>query len=639
MNKTWQVLRWDPEIKAMRQIFVSREYRLPHFDSTFPSFIDLIRFIDVDGDGRTELVVGRGDGLFEFFNKETKELIGSFQLPSDVFADAAMVDVDQDGREELLILTSTSTLIVDGLESFPRGLLSVSRLEGAGSTRFFIGQLDDDSPLEILYDGGLVLEVGSWKTEWHVGEYSMEVMNRGLIDRDGNGVSEILVTMGDRVLTLDLKTKAELWHTTVTNELREFRLRLAQVDSDPALEMVIGANDLNIPRSEIFVVDSQTGAIESRLTAPRAGSGYPVLLAVADVDGDGLAEAIYAEGDRHNEEEMAIIRLSDGSLMWRSDNAQHIRNRVMTGDLDGDGHPELVVGGSNMVVAVDPETAKSIGRIEDLRGFELMEVKDVDGDGRCEVLLGSNWGGRERELKIFAYKDGHFSPIWSKAIEDPIHTGGNRIRAVAVADWDGDGSMEIIVGWSVDVLGHSETKASGVEIYRFADQKVVWNSPRQFGELSSMAVGNFDLDSGLEIAAAFGGKWLRVWDPAAAKEEFKLRGNFTALAALPGGFAAGQKSGHISRFFASKRGRLARKSVQRPTSSEVIGITPEGDGGTLWITNEKQYLRVAAQRWESFGIRRDPSDTSRNVALYHGATGSWLFATFSTLVRGFPLGK
>lgn len=649
-NDSWQVLRWDPVAGAMRQVYASQEYE-------FGTWFYMVRVLDVNDDGKPEIVIGR-DGVLEFYDAATKALLATLEFSDTIPEYAAMADYDQDGDRDLLILTSESLYLVDGMKTFPKGQVKISELTGVGGRQFFVGQLDEDAPLEILFTWGGVIEVGSWKEEWQVAELDPSFMVRGLIDRDGDGISEILVTTADQVITLDLSSKAENWRTQVDARLQYARFQTAQLDGDAALELVFGGD------KTLVVVDSATGVIESTTVFPE----NPDFLGLADVDGTGGMDVVFSERVQYPSVQMRIVRMSDGSSLWSSQGRGGHFDNPKLGDLDGDGRPELVLGGrgpgetfnsaTGLITLVNPSTSQPIAEFKIPDGFRVLDVADADRDGRSEILAGgevgivgsSSW--KRRELRIYKYSDGELTLSWQKTVADTLYpeARSNTYKAGSFVDLNGDGTMEIVAGWTLEVNFTDGLRASGIEAWDLATGALTWASPRQSLEFGSMCVGNLDKDAQPEVAAIFGEKWLRIWDLKTGRQEFKLRGNFTSVAPMAGGFAAGNRSGYLSRFKARRGGsaRFARAVHQRVSKTPVSGITPDIGGAALWVSVHNQYLWWPGNLKRSFVIQGDENDTQWDdssvrpeVALLPVGGGVWLFGSFGNYyncVRGFFFG-
>ena len=121
--------------------------------------------------------------------------------------------------------------------------------------------------------------------------------------------------------------------------------------------------------------------------------------------------------------------------------------RVATGDVTGDGIPDLIVGSGigggphiQVIDGVSFETVSSFFAYEDsFRGGVYVSVADIDGDGRQDILVGSGIGGGP-VVRIF---DGAGNMMASFMAYEESFRGGVRVTA---ADVTGDGIPEIITG-------------------------------------------------------------------------------------------------------------------------------------------------------------------------------------------------
>jgi hypothetical protein len=178
---------------------------------------------------------------------------------------------------------------------------------------------------------------------------------------------------------------------------------------------------------------------QRRLELPTVGASA---VAVADLNSDGYVEIVYAnQGSLHP-------KFDDGSyIYWGSPDRYHPRNRTTVpsspavscdvGDLDGDGHPELVFAtaatdnGLLQVYAGTP-TGPELGSVVQT---SLAEPKSIQIDQRADL-------GRvilvvlQEEIELYRFRDGRL--VRSQTID----RGGKR---AALADLNGDTKTDIVV--------------------------------------------------------------------------------------------------------------------------------------------------------------------------------------------------
>ena len=225
------------------------------------------------------------------------------------------------------------------------------------------------------------------------------------------------------------------------------------VDGDGLEEYVIGRRSNVNMRFEILD-DADHGFALLHSGGTSWGSGnYTTSVATGDVDGDGLDEVIIG---RHSDVNMRYEILDDaiadfaqiheGGNGWGSGN---YTTSVATGDVDGDGLDEVIIGrhsNVNMRYEILDDANHGFAQIhEGGNGWgsgnytTSVAAGDVDGDGLDEVVIGrrSNVNMRYEILDD------------AKAGFAPIHEGGNGwgsgnyTTSVATGDVDGDGPEEV----------------------------------------------------------------------------------------------------------------------------------------------------------------------------------------------------
>ena len=122
--------------------------------------------------------------------------------------------------------------------------------------------------------------------------------------------------------------------------------------------------------------------------------------------------------------------------------------RVATGDVTGDGVPDIIVGAGpgnvSRVVVLDGATFQVV---RDFTAFEstfqggvFVAAGDFNGDNKADLIVSPDEGGGPR-VRVLNGTDGKTLADFF-AIEDPIFRGGAR---VAVGDLNGDGTNDLIV--------------------------------------------------------------------------------------------------------------------------------------------------------------------------------------------------
>ena len=504
-----------------RTVFIHRD---PTWHPGFPKYLGVSleasqRLVDLDGDNRKEIILASSDGQVSVLEEDGTPL-------RRIHGREAVWPADLDR------VTAPGS---HGLAAPGRG--SASRDGGLPSPRSpvmatpAVGDLDDDGLYEIVVaaaDGKVyVFEPdGSRRRGFPVSvdpAFSREdpwlepriLSSPAIADLDGDGKREVVVAaMDQRVYAWHADGDPVVGWPALARDPEQPRFdklvsSVAVGDIDGVVdpdgrthpEVVVGANELvgELPfmTAKIYAF-GHDGSLQPGWPVPlftpmgemlpTVGKGVPMSPVLADLDGDGRLEVIAhpVMGAPTVITGRGEVRatLPSGYFGSGSDSREAVLlglpANASLGDLNGDGSPELVMGGVGGGIALaklfeglkldfdhllgcwdlkQNRYLEAFPRVTD--GFHFITqpaVADVDDDGAPEIIDGTS----QYLLRAFS-AEGLEPPDW------PKFTGGWVVGCPAVGDLDGDGFLEVVLGTREGALFVWETAGS-------ADPSPEWGS-------------------------------------------------------------------------------------------------------------------------------------------------------------------
>lgn len=241
---------------------------------------------------------------------------------------------------------------------------------------------------------------------------------------------------------------------------------------------------------------------DTAVTTPIVTSRYFGGPVAADLNGDGWNEIIVGNLLANRVEVMNVL---GGQVAgWPQFVDGGVKSAGLVTDLDADGKPEVLAGTESGQLYAWHYNGRAVQGWPVVlhAGFRVLAtpaVGDLDGDGGTDIIVPVSDG------KLYALDSaGNLRPGWPVSIGDVADLFGSQVinSSPRIADLDGDGSNEVIVG------------STDKRVYVFNnDGSQRWVYPTGDMVLSTPAVGEIDPASpGLEIVVGSGDRYVYLLD-------------------------------------------------------------------------------------------------------------------------------
>ena len=373
----------------------------------------------------------------------TASLLWNYTTGAGVQSSAALADIDNDGKLE--VITASADSYVYALNSEDGSEVWKSNPGGGITASPSLGDIDNDGNLEVVIGTGanhlyaLNAENGSELWSFPTGDFVSS--DAVLADIDGDSKLEVIFgCVDDKIYALNGEDGSLLWNYTTNGDIYTAPA-VGDLNNDGNLEVVIGSRD-----HKVYVFHGSNGSIfwsfESDYWLPNTPS-------IGDFDLDGDLEIViyFIYG---LETKTYSFHGHNGSIHWIYERRMSGDINAALGDVDGDGYLEIVLGSRLVLNAEDGSVY--FESVADTPLVTSSSLGDVDGDGKLEAVYGSN------DYSVHALSFDTNTTEWS------FFAGYYVLSTPTLADIDGDGALEVVVGCQNYEIYAIDITPSGNEI-------------------------------------------------------------------------------------------------------------------------------------------------------------------------------
>lgn len=453
-----------------------------------PHYVSSARVLSADIGGTPHVYVVTRDGIVDDYAGWPLAKVASFSVAAPV-SSAVIGQLYPGGASQLLVLTQYTYIVPETVYAYALDTRqALWNFPAPGAKDLILEQLDADPAQEIVLNSspGRIVDSLTLATEAQFpgGPYSALATGHIL----GDGTTQLIATSPPYMefTVYSGIPPSPLWSTGNTDIEAMQYLGTADIDHnghDVIVEADSGWGTVN-------AFDPTTH--QQRFAIPKVGNGINAL-AVKDIDGDNVADIVFAVYDPMNDAGIVIADGATGVKKWSYVPHPASFQNVVIGDVEGDGAKELVIADNSW---------------DQLRGLEIFDFAsgalkwesgltsppglDPLALSTSRVLLVPHANGVGQDIVLAGKKDydGKITVLDGVTHEARMLVGQqqpNPLRSrnivdAAVVDFDLDGTLDYVTG-----TVPTDSGASGEQVFVFSgvDGTQLWTS----GDITSTVRG------------------------------------------------------------------------------------------------------------------------------------------------------